>query len=577
MNNQTKKIISYGVLSLTIIMSITYFIFTLLNSDNNINPLEPIINSFILSILSVFFVLTSLFIVNSRSRAKLYMYITSGLLTLLLAFNLITETQLLKLPQPELVNDFTNISISDALVWASSNEIQVEQVYEPSDTVPMNHIINQTVTAGTLTKDVTKISFTISTGPNYDKQIVVPNMLGWDIDEVIKYINENFLNNVTIEYELSSEPKDIIIFQDKNGLLRRSDAIKLTFSLGSKDDLVPLELIDFTNQKLFDATLWLKRNGFKYNLTYEFNDKVERHRVVTQDKVKGTVVDPNKDTINLTISKGKKIIVPDLLKMDITEVTQWIMDNNLAIKFSDKYDDKIAIGKLISANYKAGAEIEEGTLITVITSRGQLKMEEFSSLYDFRTWANKYNVKYQETYEFNDTVASGEVISYSYEKNQVIKNDAVISVVVSQGKPVTIPNFVGKSKTYISSTCKSIGLSCSYTYGSYSSVKKDYALYQSKSSGREVISGTSLLITLSKGPAQKFTLILQETLYTYGSADSSIKTLQSYVATYYPGVIFSIIKKPDNTSNSGMPHPDSPAQTGMTVEQGKTYTIWVVE
>jgi beta-lactam-binding protein with PASTA domain len=572
-----KKIMAYIFLSLSIVISIAYLVLTLLNSGNNLKPLEAIVGSALLSIFTVSFVIMCLFVINSKVKGKLYMYITSSILTLFLIFNLLVNIQVLKLPTQSTVNDFTNVSISDALVWATGHEIKVEQIYEPSDTIPMHHIINQTITAGTLTKDISKIGFTISTGPNYDKQIIVPNMLGWKIDDVLSFINDNFLNNITINYETSDEAKDAVIFQDRNGALRRSDAIKLTFSLGSRDSLAKMEIIDLVNKKQFDATLWLMRYGFRYDIEYQFSDTVERHRVISQSITKGTTIDPNVDRIKLVISKGKKIIVPDLMQMDIATVTKWIMDNKLAIKFSDRYDDKIALGKLISSDYKAGSEIEEGTLITVVTSKGPLKMEEFTSLYSFREWANNYGIPYQETYQFNDTIPSGQIISFSHQKNQIISNNDAIQVVVSQGKAVTIPNFYGQSKTQITSTCHSIGLTCYFVYGSYGSVAKDRATSQSKRSGSEVISGTSISITLSKGPALKYTLILQESLYTYGNATATVASLKSYLAANYPGVTFNIAKVADNSANSGLPHPDSPYKTGSIVEQGKSYSIWVVE
>ena len=46
-----------------------------------------------------------------------------------------------------------------------------------------------------------------------------------------------------------------------------------------------------------------------------------------------------------------------------------IVNNKLAIKFSDKYDPKVPLGKLISVSHKPNEEIEEGTLINVVTSR----------------------------------------------------------------------------------------------------------------------------------------------------------------------------------------------------------------
>ena len=91
-----KKVMATITLAITIIISIAYFVFTLLNSQNNINPLGAIINSFSLAIFSIFFIITSLFV---KPKGKVYMYITSLLLTAFLGFNLLVDASILKLPQ----------------------------------------------------------------------------------------------------------------------------------------------------------------------------------------------------------------------------------------------------------------------------------------------------------------------------------------------------------------------------------------------------------------------------------------------------------------------------------------------
>ncbi|MDD4036121.1 MAG: PASTA domain-containing protein [Bacilli bacterium] len=571
-----KKVIDYLISILIIILSIGYFVFTLLTSGDLTNQLEVIIKTSILSIFSIVFVIMYLFIIHNK-KGSIYAYITSVMLIIFFSINLVTDADILKLPQQETINDFTSVNVTEALEWASLNNITVDQVYEPSDIVPIYHIINQSITPGTLTKEISKIELVISTGPSLDKQLIIPSMIGWNIEEVTKYIENNYLSEVTIEYELSGEKKDTVIKQDRSGKLRRNDSIVITLSLGDIDSLEPVELIDFSNMTKFETSLWLKRHGIKHEFKYEFSDTVDRHKVISQEVKAGTIVKPFDEKVAITISKGKKIIVPDLTKMSVSEVTEWIMARNLTIRFSDKYDDTIKLGDVISSNYKPGSEVEEETEIGIVISRGQLKMEEFSSLYNFREWASKYNIKTEESYEFNNEVARGNIISFSYNKGDIIPNDATIKVTISHGRPVTIPNFYGKTWSSIQSTCRSIGLYCSYRYGDYSAVAKDSAVSQSKRSGSVVVGGTSVVVTLSKGPAATFTLVLQDSWYSYGSADSSITSLKRELGNRYPGVTFSIVKKLHNTANSGMPHPDSPTKTGTIIKQGQTYIIWVVQ
>ena len=57
----------------------------------------------------------------------------------------------------------------------------------------------------------------------------------------------------------------------------------------------------------------------------------------------------NEDTLKLTISKGPKIKVPDLKKMTMTEITEWIIKNKLKVEFIDQYDEKIKDNKVRSS------------------------------------------------------------------------------------------------------------------------------------------------------------------------------------------------------------------------------------
>ena len=84
--------------------------------------------------------------------------------------------------------------------------------------------------------------------------------------------------------------------------------------------------------------------------------------------------------------------------------------------------------KLMILDKNTGDIIEQRSTIKVSLSRGKLKMLKFSSYDDFKSWADKYEIKYEEKREFNNKVKAGEVISYSYKSGDTIKNgDTIIS------------------------------------------------------------------------------------------------------------------------------------------------------
>lgn len=499
-NNQSHANIGINIAAIiSLLISIAAFIHTILFCKNQINNIFLIINAFVITLFTLFLTVT-ITAKNIKSK-NLFGLFTTIIISCFIIFNFLVNNNILELPTQELLQNFQNQTISEALKWAKEHNIEVEQIYEYSDNIAEYHIITQDIYPNTLLKNVKKITFTVSYGPNYDKIISLPNMVGWNIDDAYKTINENFLNNVIIDYEINDEiEKDVIIEQNTSGQIRRSDEIKLTVSLGKEDELESVEMINLENKSLLEATLWLKRHGIKYELIYIFSDDVPKKYVVNQETKVGENVDPKNDKVTLIISKGKKIIVPDLTKMSVEQATEWIISNNLKVKFDSKYNSSIEVGKIIEADYKENDEIEEGTIITIITSKGPLKMPKFNNIAELRAWANNNNIEYREEYEFNNNISKGEIIKTIPEADSVINYSDTIIVHISYGKPVTIPSFIGKSRNEIEKECNNIGLNCTFYYNGYSDTPYNIAQNQNKNVGSEVVQGTYVSIGLSSGP-----------------------------------------------------------------------------
>ena len=565
-----KKVCTHRIFSMiTLVASLAYLTYKIVTCESLITNIYTLSIPVFLFIISIILLIASL----KSEFNKVYIFL-SIMILLFLSFCLVTDINLVSLPKEEVIASYYNKDLKELKDFADKNNINLVIEYEYSDEVETGKIIRIDTEGIIYVKDIKQIIVTISDGPNYDKLLIVPSMIGRNLDDLIEFIDKNFMNNVTINFEISDTDKDTIIAQDKNGEIRRNSDITFVISLGSEiSDTVTME--NLVGMKLFDAELWLKRNGIKYEIKYEFSDK-SKNEVLSQSTNKDEEINIKDTNITITVSAGVAIKIPDFKTMTVDEATSWIINNKLKVEFNEIYDENIETGKIIEQSIKENELVKENTLITLTISKGQIIMDEFKSISDFRDWANKYNVKYNETYDYSNNISKGEAISYSYNKGDIIDPDGVIYVKISLGKAVYIPSFVGKSKNDAQNICNSLGIRCNFVTGTYTNYNSNVIYNQSRSVNSKVASGSSITLTLSKGiPETKKLAILQNWL-SIGNADATINSLRSNFAKNYPGVNFIFEKRKDNTLNSGMIAQNSPTTAGSEVKQGQTYTIYIV-
>lgn len=483
------------LLMLSLISSIFYFIIILFYEQNNLNFIHDLISILLIIVFNIFFILSSINYYKKRSSS---LVICILLFIFYNIFGSLTVIGFVKIPVVNMVDDFTGKSLTDVVSWADKNNINLIQNYEYSDMIDEYHIINQNKKAGTNTKKIKSLTVAISDGPSPNKEVVVPNMVTWNCDKVINFINTNKLTNVKVDFIVSDKVKDTLIEQSKTGNMSRSEELNLTFSLGDDDQISDIKLSDLKGKSKFEAEFYLKQNSIDYEIKNVFSKQIKRNYVVSQSIKAGNII-KKEDKVVISISRGKKIKVPDLNKMTLTEITNWVIKNRLKLEFNEKYDEKVANKKVISANYKKGDFIEQGSLVSIVLSKGKLIMPGFNNLDDFKEWAEKFGVNYQEEHQFSDNVEIGNVISYSHKTGDVIKNNDVVIVTISDGKQIEVPDLVGMSKNDIISKLKKVNLKYSFLYKNSNSVAKDKAISQSISSGSKVSDGTTITITLSNG------------------------------------------------------------------------------
>ncbi len=554
-NKKYNPMIGNILLIVVLLCSLGHLIIKLIIGDDVIMNL---ISSMILLLFSMAFILLGF---NSGKRKKKYVILGSFLLILFFAFS-IGSSYLNNFK----VIDFSNMSLSDAVEWFEKNDIELVQEYEYSDMVDEYHVISQNVKSGTLIKDTKSIILSISEGPNPNKMVAIPSMIGWTSDQVLEFVLKNNLSNVDISFVLSDGKADTVIKQSKVGNLARNEKIELEFSLGEVFNIEEVKLIDFSKKTEFESIFYLKKYQMSYEIKYDFSKDIKKGYVIKQNIEPGKKVNIKSDKIIITVSKGPEIKINTLKGMSMSEVTDWVIKNKLKLEFSDMYDDSVEENHVISANYSTGDVVEEGTVIKIVISKGKLTMPGFNNINEFRDWANKYNIKYEEKHEFSDSVSVGNIIKFSYKEGEVIKNNDTIIVTISDGKKISVPNVVGISKDSAASKLKNAGLGYNFVYSYSDSVAKGNTIRQSIGAGSGVSQGTVVTVTVSNGkkpvtttpttPSCKpITYQVNRSLYnvfnnnTGYSAVSS--ALYSFFSTNYPNVKISVVGVADTGMSPG--------------------------
>lgn len=143
------------------------------------------------------------------------------------------------------------------------------------------------------------------------------------------------------------------------------------FLLGGNKDGMMMDLVGKTEK---EATALLIDKGYKVSddVNYELSDKYEKGFVVATDPEAGHAINKG-DTVTLTLSKGKYIIMEDYTGVSYDTAYKKLTKLGYKVKKYEKSDDEykagIVIGQSISEGEKQDPN-EKGKIITLTVSKG---------------------------------------------------------------------------------------------------------------------------------------------------------------------------------------------------------------
>ncbi len=465
------------IIVFTMLYSLSIFIYNILVDSSTFY----IINSLLLLVFNIIFV--SL-VFKTLIKNNTLLILSNLILIIIYTFNLLCSMNIINLIKDPLYNK----DIIEIIDYSKKNKLNVNYDYEYSDLIKENHLISYI-------ENDNNLDVSISLGSNPDKVIYLPNMVSWRDEDVLNYLINKKINNVKIKYISSDKLEDTLVTQSINNHMKRSDELKLEFSYGNEISIDNCKVRNLIGMSLVEVVMYLEKNHLNYELVYDYSNKYDKNIVFDQSIEPGEIVKINDKPIKISISKGKKIEMINLENKDIYDATKWLVDNKLIVKYEYKYNSKVKKNKIIKTSIDEDDELTSFDVVTLYVSKGSLIMKDFKNIDEFKKWAIDNEISYIEEYEFSDKYNQGEIIKYSVKHGDSIDSDDVITVVISDGKKIKMPNLVGLNKN---DAIKKLDDNKIKYNIDYKKGDKDKVLSQSIREGSEISDNTTVSLIIGK-------------------------------------------------------------------------------
>lgn len=305
-----------------------------------------------------------------------------------------------------------------------------------------------------------------------------------------------------------------------------------------------IKVESFVGKSQNDAAAWIKQNeiesaGIVFKEEYSFD--VAKGNVVSQTPESGKVKKDAKMTF--VISKGadpdELVSLPDIKNMTKSEIESWISENKLsATKINTTYSDTVAKDEVISVDLSVDTDkFTRGTSLKINISKGPapagtIKVEDFSKKdYSYvESWAKSKKVTLKKVEAYSDDVMSGYVISQSIAADKEMKEGETLTVTVSKGKGVTVPNFLKMSETEYN-TWKDTNTgenAIQVKEKVYYSDSASYVLKQSVTAGTTIAQSEVVIVTINKGDGFYLNEALTALGYDYVEGSTSYDRLDDW-------------------------------------------------
>lgn len=419
------------------------------------------------------------------------------------------------------VPDFKGWTVNDFMLWVKQNDVLAQKEEQFSDTTDAETIISQSVAVGEQLKQGAIIKVTVSKGPDLSVELDMPDVKTMTKAEIEKWAEDNKMSKVRITSEFSDTvPVGKVIKCQVNDnrvvdRVKRDTPIYIVISKGPEsEESVEITVPDCKTQGVAATQAFAKQNGLVLKIEEEYNDYIEKGSIISVSAKPESKLNKG-DELKIVVSLGKKVLMPSFKSLSKEDAAALASTLNLTLTVKERYSSS-SEGKMISQSIGEGTLITEkmrleltyslGNKISLTSYVGQHKHELEQWMSEQNEKGAKLKLKVTTT---NNSADVGTVLQQDI-KNTFVKRGTTISVVVSAGQVVFMPDLVAvdgagydtaitREKAEV--MVKDLGLILVFKEEAAPNRLPGEIWNQSVTAGQEVKSGTT--ITLKFNPVNK--------------------------------------------------------------------------
>ena len=278
-----------------------------------------------------------------------------------------TEVSLIvsKGPKPVTVPDVVGDVRPDAKTTLTDAGLGVGEVSTVEDSSPANTVLNQDPAAGTDVPEGTAVDLTVSSGP---PSATIPEVRD--------------LPAADAQAALETEGLTVNVSERSNAKVAAGNAVKTEPAAGQQVDVgtevtlivskgpKPVTVPDVVGDVRPDAKTTLTDAGLGVGEVSTVEDSSPANTVLNQDPAAGTDV-PEGTAVDLTVSSGPpSATIPEVRDLPAADAQAALETEGLTVNVSERSNAKVAAGNAVKTEPAAGQQVDVGTEVSLIVSKG---------------------------------------------------------------------------------------------------------------------------------------------------------------------------------------------------------------
>jgi beta-lactam-binding protein with PASTA domain len=186
---------------------------------------------------------------------------------------------------------------------------------------------------------------------------------------------------------------------------------------------------------------------------------------------------------NIAVQPVKTIItMSDLLNLSQSQAENWALTNGVETIIKTAYSNSVDKGKVMSQDILAGSNIESGSAIVLVISKGPaIKIVDFQTMTiaEAKQWATQNNVQLISETKYHMTIPTNKIISQSISAGTWVASGSKIQLIYSLGNRLAIADFVNLPLSQLESFVSDqnglgakLKLSITYQYSNVTSINR---------------------------------------------------------------------------------------------------------